>query len=116
MAELEPPAPDAGQDEPVDEPEPEPQPELTPMGNRRSPVTESEDLDYRMPKLGFLKRSNGAQKVDTKGIERTGAMLTQALGHFNVDARRDRDMSAARTSRATSCGSRPASRCRRSRS
>ena len=87
VAELEPPAPDDGQDEPVDEPEPEPQPELTPMGNRRSPVTESEDLDYRMPKLGFLKRSNGAQKVDTKGIERTGAMLTQALGHFNVDAR-----------------------------
>ena len=57
------------------------------MGNRRSPVTESEDLDYRMPKLGFLKRSNGSQKVDTKGIERTGAMLTQALGHFNVEAR-----------------------------
>ena len=67
--------------------EPEPEPELTPMGNRRSPVTESEDLDYRMPKLGFLKRSNGAQKVDTKGIERTGGMLTEALGHFNVDAR-----------------------------
>jgi S-DNA-T family DNA segregation ATPase FtsK/SpoIIIE len=67
--------------------EPEAEPELTPMGNRRSPVTESEDLDYRMPKLGFLKRSNGAQKVDTKGIERTGGMLTEALGHFNVDAR-----------------------------
>ena len=67
--------------------EPEPEAELTPMGNRRSPVTESEDLDYRMPKLGFLKRSNGAQKVDTKGIERTGGMLTEALGHFNVDAR-----------------------------
>jgi DNA segregation ATPase FtsK/SpoIIIE, S-DNA-T family len=67
--------------------EPTGEPELTPMGNRRSPVTESEDLDYRMPKLGFLKRSNGAQKVDTKGIERTGGMLTEALGHFNVDGR-----------------------------
>ena len=48
------------------------EPELTPMGNRRSAVTESDDIDYRMPKPSFLKRSNGAQKVDTKGIERDG--------------------------------------------
>ena len=61
--------------------------QLTPMGNRRSPVTESDDLDYRMPKPAFLKRSNGPQRLDTKGIERTGAQLTEALGHFNVDAR-----------------------------
>jgi S-DNA-T family DNA segregation ATPase FtsK/SpoIIIE len=81
--------------EPLAEPEPdeaavadEPPPELlTPMGNRRSPVTESEDLDYRMPRPAFLKRSNGTQKVDTKGIERTGSQLVEALGHFNVDAR-----------------------------
>ncbi len=57
------------------------------MGNRRSPVTESDDLDYRMPKPAFLKRSNGPQRLDTKGIERTGAQLTEALGHFSVDAR-----------------------------
>jgi DNA segregation ATPase FtsK/SpoIIIE, S-DNA-T family len=62
-------------------------PELTPMGNRRSPVTESDDIDYRMPKLSFLKRANGAQKLDTKGIERTGAQLVEALSHFNVEAR-----------------------------
>jgi S-DNA-T family DNA segregation ATPase FtsK/SpoIIIE len=86
-AELEPPADEQPEELVADEPEREPQERLTPMGNRRSPVTESEDLDYRMPRLGFLKRSNGAQKVDTKGIERTGAMLTEALGHFNVDAR-----------------------------
>ena len=43
------------------------------MGNRRSEVTEADDYDYRLPKPSFLKRSNGAQKVDTKGIERTGA-------------------------------------------
>jgi DNA segregation ATPase FtsK/SpoIIIE, S-DNA-T family len=60
---------------------------LTPMGNRRSPVTESDDIDYRMPKLSFLKRANGAQKLDTKGIERTGAQLVEALSHFNVEAR-----------------------------
>ncbi|HEX5894833.1 MAG TPA: DNA translocase FtsK 4TM domain-containing protein, partial [Thermoleophilaceae bacterium] len=52
--------------EPEAEPEPELEPEeadaeveLTPMGNRRSPVTESDDIDYRMPKLSFLKRSTG---------------------------------------------------------
>jgi DNA segregation ATPase FtsK/SpoIIIE, S-DNA-T family len=86
VAELELPPPAGDEPDEPDE-EPEPEPELTPMGKRRSPVTESEDLDYRMPKLGFLKRSNGAQKVDTKGIERIGGMLTEALGHFNVDAR-----------------------------
>jgi S-DNA-T family DNA segregation ATPase FtsK/SpoIIIE len=77
--------------EPVAEIEPDEEPDgeeqLTPMGNRRSPVTESEDIDYRMPKLSFLKRSSGAQKLDTKGIERTGAQLVEALSHFNVEAR-----------------------------
>ncbi len=79
-------------EEPVyDEAEPDEEPEgeeqLTPMGNRRSPVTESDDIDYRMPKLSFLKRSSGAQKLDTKGIERTGAQLVEALSHFNVEGR-----------------------------
>jgi DNA segregation ATPase FtsK/SpoIIIE, S-DNA-T family len=68
------------EEEPVQE-------ELTPMGNRRSAVTEADDVEYRMPRPAFLKRSSGAQKLDTKGIERTGAQLTEALSHFNVDAR-----------------------------
>jgi S-DNA-T family DNA segregation ATPase FtsK/SpoIIIE len=67
--------------------EDEPGVELTPMGHKRSPVTESDDIDYRMPKLSFLKRSSGAQKVDTKGIERVGGQLVEALSHFNVEAR-----------------------------
>jgi DNA segregation ATPase FtsK/SpoIIIE, S-DNA-T family len=74
--------------EQVEEPEEDPvQQELTPMGNRRSAVTEADDVDYHMPNPGFLKRSNGAQKLDTKGIERVGAQLTEALSHFNVEAR-----------------------------
>jgi DNA segregation ATPase FtsK/SpoIIIE, S-DNA-T family len=85
--------------EPFREPEPEPpalpepadeeqlEPELTPMGNRRSAVTESDDIEYSLPKLSFLKRSSGAQKLDTKGIERVGAQLVEALSHFNVEAR-----------------------------
>jgi len=66
---------------------PEEEPELTPMGNRRSPVTESDDIEYQLPKLSFLKRSSGAQKLDTKRIERVGAQLVEALSHFNVEAR-----------------------------
>ena len=74
-------------DEPEPDEEPEGEEQLTPMGNRRSAVTESDDIDYRMPKLSFLKRSTGAQKLDTKGIERTGAQLVEALSHFNVEGR-----------------------------
>ncbi len=69
------------------EPEPAEEPALTPQGNRRSAVTESDDIDYRMPKPSFLKRSNGAQKVDTKGIARTGSQLVETLSHFNVDGK-----------------------------
>jgi DNA segregation ATPase FtsK/SpoIIIE, S-DNA-T family len=99
LDEDEPPLLEPPEDEFAEEPEPEPelddaQPldeepeeELTPMGNRRSAVTEADDVEYRMPKTSFLKRSNGAQKVDTKGIERTGVSLVEALSHFNVEAR-----------------------------
>jgi S-DNA-T family DNA segregation ATPase FtsK/SpoIIIE len=72
--------------EPVPEPEPEPE-DLTPQGNRRSPVTEAEDVVYRLPKPSFLTRSDGSQKVDSKGIERAGGQLVEALSHFNVEAR-----------------------------
>jgi DNA segregation ATPase FtsK/SpoIIIE, S-DNA-T family len=76
------------EEEPDPEPEiEEPERELTPMGNQRSPVTESDDIEYTLPKLSFLKRSSGAQKLDTKGIERVGSQLVEALSHFNVEAR-----------------------------
>src|SRR5215216_962514 len=94
-AEPEPPAPGSdrfGGDEPRDgsgglTPDGAPAAELTPMGKKRSPVTESDDIDYTLPKLSFLKRSSGAQKLDTKGIERVGSQLVEALSHFNVEAR-----------------------------
>jgi DNA segregation ATPase FtsK/SpoIIIE, S-DNA-T family len=82
--------PEAEPEEPAPAPtiEQEPdQPELTPMGNRRSAVTESDDLDYRLPSPSSLKRSNGGQKLDTKGVERAGAQLVEALSHFNVEGR-----------------------------
>ena len=52
---------------------------------RRSPSRTTSTTGCRSRR--FLKRSNGAQKVDTKGIERTGAQLVETLGHFNVEAR-----------------------------
>src|SRR3954449_1359937 len=73
-------------EEPVHEPEPT-QVKLTPQGNKRSAVTEADDIDYPLPKPRFLKRSSGAQKLDTKGIERRGSQLVEALGHFNVEAK-----------------------------
>jgi S-DNA-T family DNA segregation ATPase FtsK/SpoIIIE len=60
---------------------------LTPRGNRRSPITEADDVVYKLPKPSFLTRSSGAQKTDVKGIERAGVQLVEALSHFNVDAR-----------------------------
>jgi S-DNA-T family DNA segregation ATPase FtsK/SpoIIIE len=90
------PEPDEPEEEPW-EPEalPEPAPEIveegdeqmTPMGNRRSAVTEADDYDYRLPKPSFLKQSSGAQKVDTKGIARIGTALVEALTNYKVVAR-----------------------------
>ena len=68
-------------------PGPRSAPALTPQGHRRSAVTESDEIDYRMPKPSFLKHSSGAQKVDTKGIARTGGQLVETLSHFNVDGK-----------------------------
>jgi DNA segregation ATPase FtsK/SpoIIIE, S-DNA-T family len=62
------------------------QDELTPQGNRRSAVTESDDLDYTPPPASLLTRSKGAAKVDTTAQARIGAQLVEALGHFGVEA------------------------------
>ena len=70
----------------VHRPEPPRQEELTPQGNRRSAVTEADDLEYKLPAPAVLKRSNGTTKVDTSAQERTGAKLVEALGHFGVQS------------------------------
>jgi DNA segregation ATPase FtsK/SpoIIIE, S-DNA-T family len=79
--------PEAATEEVPEPPEEPAQPEFTPMGNRRSAVTESDDLDYRLPKPTSLKRSNGGEKLDTRGVERVGAQLVEALSHFSVEGR-----------------------------
>jgi DNA segregation ATPase FtsK/SpoIIIE, S-DNA-T family len=61
-------------------------PELTPQGNRRSAVTESEEIRYRMPDPGLLRRSSTRQGPDTSNQERVAKLLVETLGHFGVDA------------------------------
>ena len=59
---------------------------LTPLGNRRTGVTEAEEVEYTLPAPNALKRSNGKPKVKSGADERVGAQLVEALGHFGVDA------------------------------
>jgi len=85
-------------EEPAREPEPGPIEEepgvtaeedpkpLTPMGNRRSGVTEAEDVEYTLPRPAALKRSTAKHKQKTGADERVGAQLVEALGHFGVEA------------------------------
>jgi DNA segregation ATPase FtsK/SpoIIIE, S-DNA-T family len=61
---------------------------LTPMGNRRTDgVTEADDVDYTLPTESFLKRSPAGRKADTAAIDKVGAQLVEALGHFGVEAK-----------------------------
>jgi S-DNA-T family DNA segregation ATPase FtsK/SpoIIIE len=67
--------------EPVQEP-------LTPMGNRRTDgVTEADDVSYTLPSESFLKRSPAGRKADQGAIDKVGAQLVEALGHFGVEAK-----------------------------
>ena len=88
-------------DEPVlVEPEPQPEPPIEeveqessrPQGNRRSAVTEADDIDYRMPKPSFLealeRRPEGRHEGHRAHRRR---QLVDALSHFNVEAQGDRD-------------------------
>src|SRR4029453_13097922 len=60
--------------------------ELTPMGNRRSAVTESDELDYRLPEASLLKRSNGSQSPDASNQDQVAKLLVETLGHFGIEA------------------------------
>jgi S-DNA-T family DNA segregation ATPase FtsK/SpoIIIE len=60
--------------------------ELTPQGARRSSVTESEELRYRLPDPRFLKRSGGGAGPDTSDQEKVARTLVETLGHFGIEA------------------------------
>ncbi len=61
--------------------------ELTPMGNRRSTVTESEELDYALPPAKLLQRGKGDQSPDVRDREAVAKALLEALRHFGVEAK-----------------------------
>jgi S-DNA-T family DNA segregation ATPase FtsK/SpoIIIE len=60
--------------------------EVTPQGNRRSEVTEADDVEYTLPKASLLQRSKSAAKVDTAAQERIASELVEALSHFGIDS------------------------------
>ena len=84
--------PEGEEPEAADEPgageEPEAEPELTPMGQRRSGVTESEEIDYEPPNAeAVLERGKPDKGPDMKDHEAIGRNLLETLGHFGVEAR-----------------------------
>ena len=81
-------AEDPEEDEPgVARTTPDPE-DLTPQGRYRATVTDSPEFEWTLPDTAFLKRSSAdANKPDTAGQERIAAQLTEALGHFGVEAK-----------------------------
>src|SRR5204862_6837899 len=56
--------------------------EVTPMGSRRSAVTESDELDYRLPAPKLLDRGKGDPGPDVRDREAVAKALLEALRHF----------------------------------
>ena len=84
-------APDSGGQTPsVEETEIE-EPELTPMGNRRSAVTESDDIEYRMPKLSFLKRAERRPEARHEGNRADGGAARGGAQPLQRGGAPDRD-------------------------
>jgi S-DNA-T family DNA segregation ATPase FtsK/SpoIIIE len=82
----------ARSDEPESDQEPpskeQPAPKLTPMGEKRGGVTESEEIDYRLPDPErVLERGAPDKGPDKKDHEAVARTLLEALGHFGVEAR-----------------------------
>jgi DNA segregation ATPase FtsK/SpoIIIE, S-DNA-T family len=59
----------------------------TPMGNRRSAVTESDEIDYAIPAAGLLQRGKGDPGPDVRDREAVAKGLLDALRHFGVEAK-----------------------------
>src|SRR4051794_11332622 len=80
--------PDAPEEAAVDEVPSQEQVALTPMGEKRGGVTESEEIDYVVPNAeAVLERGapdKGPDKQDHEAIARN---LLETLGHFGVEAK-----------------------------
>ncbi len=61
---------------------------LTPMGNERSGVTESEEIDYQTPSPDVLEKGGKEKTSDSnQDREAVARTLLETLGHFGVEAR-----------------------------
>ncbi len=77
--------PPVASEEPADA---QPEPETTPMGVKRSAVTESEEVAYSLPAASkLLERGKGDQGPDTRDRDAVSKALLESLRHFNVEAR-----------------------------
>jgi S-DNA-T family DNA segregation ATPase FtsK/SpoIIIE len=63
--------------------------QLTPQGRYRGSVTDDPDFVWELPDASTLLTRSGteAERPDTTGQERTARALTEALGHFGVQAK-----------------------------
>jgi S-DNA-T family DNA segregation ATPase FtsK/SpoIIIE len=61
---------------------------LTPMGEKRTEITESEEIDYELPNAEqVLERGKDEKGPNARDREAVGKALLEALGHFGVDAK-----------------------------
>jgi S-DNA-T family DNA segregation ATPase FtsK/SpoIIIE len=72
---------------PPDESEKEIEVERTPMGEKRSEVTESDEIDYEPPVADrMLERGKPDKGPDTKDHQAVAKTLLETLGHFGIEA------------------------------
>jgi S-DNA-T family DNA segregation ATPase FtsK/SpoIIIE len=60
--------------------------DLTPQGNRRSGVTESEELDYKLPNPSILRQSRDRKSFNGGNQEQVAKQLVETLGHFGIES------------------------------
>jgi S-DNA-T family DNA segregation ATPase FtsK/SpoIIIE len=60
--------------------------DLTPQGARRSGVTESEQLDYKLPNPSLLRQSRERKSFTGGNQEQIGKLLVETLGHFGIES------------------------------
>jgi S-DNA-T family DNA segregation ATPase FtsK/SpoIIIE len=60
--------------------------DLTPQGARRSGVTESEQLDYKLPNPSLLRQSRDRKSIGGGNQEQIGKQLVETLGHFGIES------------------------------
>ncbi len=84
---LRPAEPDEGDGSEAVDGEAEEEPGRTPMGNKRSGVTESDEIDYRLPPPTLLNRGKRDPGPDTRDREAVAKALLEALRHFGIEAK-----------------------------